>query len=589
MGYYENPPIIQPSRGSEIISSAISGAASSIAQGLIARGERKRQEEKERKLTIQKLQDRKNETDLYYNEKLEDWSSKQTQTTGDVDKKIYSIVQEKIKLAADSRIALLNETDPEIRQSYLKNIRNADGFLNNSASFAKSIAGQTATWRLDTKAIKVGEAGGHVINGATDKEVLDNTAAVEILGGMTDLYQDTNVDINEDENGDGVILTVTGKHKDGEAFNVKINSKTFEKSEAEGDGGLLVPVEGLDTFHKKAQEDILDKKGNIYEGYLSQTRETVDLPSKGTSGGGVGDQYQIVNGQRLQDRAMKDAIRKKAEITATGILSADGPSRLRTLLNYTLKQGVGYYDNEFKKLNPEEQKSFLSQALTDKAFTEMTKSLERTTDKNGNVTYWNPTADIKLKDKPSIAAVKEEKPEPTTYKEEYYDKMIQGYVPEEGEDVTPGKASYRTRANLVENLNKLSGKPDAYITREELFKMYKKSPYKSGKFATGLTIEEAYEKGKIKGDIKEGFNKLWKPGEILMKEGQGAYKPLKGYDVSSASGRIKLALDQTSGEGERKILQGKLKEAKLMDWIKKNPKKLNESEQSYAIRANKSI
>ncbi len=69
MGYYENPPIIQPSRGSEIISASITNAASSIAQGIINAGERRRKEEKERKLTLQKLQDRKNETDLYYNEK----------------------------------------------------------------------------------------------------------------------------------------------------------------------------------------------------------------------------------------------------------------------------------------------------------------------------------------------------------------------------------------------------------------------------------------------------------------------------------------------------------------------------------------
>ena len=60
MGYYENPPIIRPGRGSEIISASIADAASSISKALIERGERRRQEEKENKLTLQKLQDRKN-------------------------------------------------------------------------------------------------------------------------------------------------------------------------------------------------------------------------------------------------------------------------------------------------------------------------------------------------------------------------------------------------------------------------------------------------------------------------------------------------------------------------------------------------
>ena len=138
MGYYENPPIIQPSRGSEIISASITNAANSIAQGILNAGERRRQEEKERKLTLQKLQDRKNETDLYYNEKISDWATKQPTTSDVVDKQIYNLVQNKITLAADSRIALLNETDPTKRQEYLKNIRNANIFLDSSATFAKS-------------------------------------------------------------------------------------------------------------------------------------------------------------------------------------------------------------------------------------------------------------------------------------------------------------------------------------------------------------------------------------------------------------------------------------------------------------------
>jgi hypothetical protein len=126
MGYYENPPIIQPSRGSEIVSAAIVNAANSLSQGLLMAGERRRQEQKERRLTIQKLQDKKNETDLLYNEKMSDWALKQPDTNKAVDEKIRKIVQEKIVLAADSRIALLNETNPAKRQEYLKNIRNVN-------------------------------------------------------------------------------------------------------------------------------------------------------------------------------------------------------------------------------------------------------------------------------------------------------------------------------------------------------------------------------------------------------------------------------------------------------------------------------
>lgn len=591
MGYYENPPIVQPSRGGEIMSASITNAANSIAQGILNAGERRRQEEKERKLTLQKLQDRKNETDLYYNEKISDWATKQPTTSETVDKQMYNLVQNKITLAADSRIALLNETDPAKRQEYLRNIRNANVFLDSSANFAKSIAGQTATWRLDTKAIKVGEPGGHVINGSTDEEILDNTAAVEILGGMDARYKNPNIEVQEDEQGDGVILKVSGKHDDGRDFNVVINSKSFDKSEAEGDNGLLIPVESIDTFHTQAKQDIVDKKGNIYEGYLSPKRETVDLPSSGTSGGVGKDQYQIVNGQRLQEKAIRDAIKKKAEITASGMVGADGPGRMRALLDYTLKQGVGYYDREFKGIiDPNEQKRILSDILTEKAFTEMTRSLEKTVE-NGQTVYWNPTADIKLKDKPSASSLKtkEEKEQPTTYQSEYYDELINGYQPKQGENVTPAVTAYRTRAGLVENLNQLSGKTDKYITKEELEKMYANAPYKTGKFDTGLTIAEAIEQGKVKGTVKDMVKKVYGDSYIFMKEGEGAYKPIKGYDVNSATDRIKLALNNTADAGEKKLLQGKLKDAKLMDWVKNNPKKAGESDQAYAQRAAKSI
>jgi hypothetical protein len=588
MGYYENPPIIQPSRGSEIVSAAIVNAANSLSQGLLTAGERKRQTQKEHRLTIQKLQDRKNETDLLYNEKLSDWSLKQPNTNEAVDKKIHSIVQSKIILAADSKISLLNETDPAKRQQYLKNIRDADGFLNSSAGFAKSIAEQTATWRQGAKGATVGVPGGYVINGKDDKEINDNTAVAEILGGMTEGYTDTNIDVNPDENGDGVVMKITGRHKDGTPFERVINSKTFGKSEEEGGDGLLIPVESLDTFHTKAKEDVVDKKGNIYPGYLSQERETVDLSSKGNSGGGVGsDQYQIVNGQRLQEKLIKSKIREKADVTAAGMIKVDGQSRLRALLDYTLEQQPGYYDKNFKTKTPEEQKQILTDLLTEQSWGQMTKSLEKTVGQNGETVYWNPTADIKLKDKVNLSTAnpRKEKEKPTTYKTEYYDDIISGYVPGEKENLQEGQIKYRTRSKLVENLNRLSGNSGKYVTREDLFEKFKKSKYVTAdKFDTGLTMQEAIDQGKVKGTLDELYKKKYGNDQIFTRDGKKV-RPVRGYDFNSAEGRVKLALDQTSDAGERKILQEKLSDARLMDWVRTHPRKQGESDQAYAARA----
>lgn len=583
MGYYENPPIVQPSRGGEIISAAIANAASSVSQGIMVRGERKRQEEKERKLTIQKLQDKKNETDLYYNEKLSDWKLKEPTVNNTVDTKVYEMVQQKITLAADSRIALLNETDPKMRQQYLDNIRKANVFMDSSANFAKSIAGQTATWRLDTKGIKVGEVGGHVVDGKTDKEIIDNTAAIEVLGGMNSLYTDTNIDVTEDENGEGLMLKVTGKHKDGSAFDVMINSKQFEKSEAEGDSGLLLPVESLDTFHTKAKEDIVDKKGSVYEGYLNPTTETVDVRSSGDSGGGVGGDVFQIRARRLQETAIRAAIDKKSEVTATGMLSADSPSRLRTMLNYTLKQPIGFYDDEFKGKTTEEQKVLLKNLLTNKAFESMTRDFRKTKDANNNPIYWNPSDDVTLKDKQSEAELRAnakarsgentEEPAPTTYKTKNYDDIIQGYVPQQGEKLQKGQVEYRTVLSLVDNLNKLSGANGKYEPRASVFERYKKSALEEDE---DLTEEE----------LKKGFNKVIPAGDILVKVGT-KYRPVTGYNLKSAESRVRLALDQTSNASEKKILQSKLNDAILMDWVQKNPMKQGESQEQYAKRARK--
>lgn len=394
MGYYESPPIIQSGKGSEIVTASIAGAANSIAQGLMAKGERRRQEEKERKLTLQKLQDRKNETDLYYNDKLSDWSAKEPKVNDTVDKKIYDIIQQKITLAADSRIALLNETNPAKRQEYLKNIRNADSSLTNAASFSKRIAEQSATWRMATKASKVGSPGGNVVNGKDDADILNNTAALEIIGGMTALYKNPNVEVEEDENGDGFILNISGEHKDGTNFNIPIRSKEYLKADTEMGDGLLLPVESLDTFHTQAMQHVADKKGLIYEGMLLQTRETVDLPSSG------GDIYQIKNARRLQEPLIKAEIDKTSSVTAAGLIGADSQSRLRTYIDYTLEQGPGWYDKNFKNVtDPNVQKATLSKMLTDKAFAELVRNLPRVKQKDGTIAYYNPDAPEGIKPK----------------------------------------------------------------------------------------------------------------------------------------------------------------------------------------------
>ena len=560
MGYYENPPMIEPDRSGSIIANSIIKSSEAIAKGLLMRGERKREEEKERRLTIQKMQDRKNTVDLQYNEALSKWSKDTVNQNQGLNEKVYEVIQSKMTLAADSKIALLTETDPKKRQEYLTNIRNADGFLDNSAKFGETIAMQTATWREAAKALKIGVPGGYVINGESDEQIVDNTAAIEILGGMDQTYKNSKIDVQPDEKGDGVLLTVTGEHDDGRPFSVTINSKEFMSADNAGVGGLLLPVEQLDDFYSEAKKEVSDDKGNLYAGYLSETRETVDLPSKG------GDIYQIRNGQRLQDKAIRARIDKKSEIRASSILASYNASSLKTLVNYTLSGDPSYYDNQFKLMTPEQQKAELSKMLTDKTFDGLTKDLEKTTDANGNVVYWNPTASIGIKPKPpKEPKAPVEKPEPRTYREEYYDNIIS-----KGDDIT-----------LVEHLNKLSGNVK-FVDRNEIFQMWKNAAY-------GSTSKTNAEKFKTDAEAKKEFNKTYpqSDGNIYKETSSGIFSPLKGYNLKKAEDRVKLALDQTSKEGEKKILQNKLYDARLSDWITANPKKSSETLEQYDARIKK--
>jgi hypothetical protein len=604
MGYYDNPPIIDFSKGYDY-SQGIINASNAFVQGMNARADRKRQEEQQQELTIKRLQERKYEVDLAYNDKLSDWSGKQKNTNTEVDNQIYGIVQEAITTAADNRIRLLNETNPAKRQEYLQSIRDADALMTNTGQFAKVLAGQVATWRLNTPAIKVGEIGGNVINGKDETEILDNTAVVEVLGGMSKDYTDTNIKV--ERSGDSILLNVSGKRMKGGSgpgnklmvdFNKTINSNTFNAADEDANNGFLLPVESDDTFIKQAKETIFDEKGkNIIPGFLAQTSFTVDLNSKnidsqGRPTKGDKDIYQITNGKMLEETAIKAEIAKKAEITATGLIAASGskPATLRTYINYTLKKGPTFYDKEFSILKPDAQKEALTKMLTDHAWGKMTREFETSTVNNKKV-YWAPGFGESTKAKPSTTGGggKQEEQQEPTYLAEYYDNLINGYKPQPGEQVNGAKAAYRTRSGLVSTLNDLSGKVDRFITREDLEKQYANSPYIVGNFDTKLTISEAIAKGKIKGTVKDFVKKIYGDSYIYTKEGEGTYKALKKYNIENATDRIRLALDYTANAGEKKQLQGKLKEAKLMDWVRKNPIKTGESQEAYAQRANKSI
>lgn len=379
MGYYENPPIINFNEGYNRVTAGIVDASKTVAEALIKKGERDR-------LTTEKLQQQKNETDLAYNAKLAQWDASTPIQNEELNGKIHGMLQQKIQIAADAKIALLSETDSAKRQEYLKLIRNADVFMSNAAGFAKNVAMDTATWRENAAAIAVGQENGWVINGKDADEIGARTGAVEILGKMDQMYDNHSIDI--EDMGDSFRLKIKGKRKGNEnGFDIGIDAKSYLSSDNEGGGGFLQKVENLDEFKKSSKKNLVDDKGNLKENFVSQNPETVKL----------NDKYQIVYGQRLDDTGIKNEIRKQAEIKASGYLRANKEASLRSLLNYTLKQGPEYYDSVFKNPNNtvEMQQKMLTELLTEQAFGSLTSDLHKTKEGDQEV-YWGPNSKIDL-------------------------------------------------------------------------------------------------------------------------------------------------------------------------------------------------
>jgi len=262
MGYYENPPIINLNRGSEKIAAGFANATNSIVDALIKRGDRRREEEKEQKLTIKKLQEEKNKVDLYYNDYISNWSKDQPQGNPTIEQS-KALLQQKIQMAADARIALTMETDPTKRKDYLKTISNAESFMDIAGKFGKNAAGEILTYR-QTPGIAMNTPGGWAVN-ADDENLGKTTDTLNVLSGMTQEYENHNVELVD--LGGTFAVKISGKKKDGKTFENVVNASDYLNSDGSGTGGFLQKVENVDEFRKQSLNSIIDKETGKITGF----------------------------------------------------------------------------------------------------------------------------------------------------------------------------------------------------------------------------------------------------------------------------------------------------------------------------------
>lgn len=368
MGYYENPPILNLNPGADKITAGIMDAADSISKALLKRGEDRREEEKQRKLSIQKIQEEKNKVDLSYAEKLSDFDIKNpTNQKDDMALQVRAMLQDKIKLAADAKIALTMEADPAKREEYLKHITNANKFMDVAAKAGKGFAMEAATFG-DTSAIAMNVPGGWAVTG--DELVRkDRTSALEIMCNRTGHFKSYGRKLID--KGDHFDVEFYGQ-RDGEdkEFRTTINSLDYLNSDDNGNGGLLYKVENTTEFFDDAKKTVFDAKSNkIYDNFIAEGVTDVNL----------GDGYQLAGARKLDLDAVKAEVYKKANVKAAGYLKANKPTDMWSLVNWTLGMGEGYYEKVFPRDQaPEIQQAVLAKLLTEKAVNNMTGTLRKT-------------------------------------------------------------------------------------------------------------------------------------------------------------------------------------------------------------------
>lgn len=370
MGYYENPPIINLNSGAEKIAAGFSNAANSIAEALIKKGDRKREEEKQRRLSVQKIQEEKNKVDLSYAEKLSDFDIKNpTNQKDDIALQIRTMLQDKIRVAADAKIALTMETNPAKREEYLKHITNANKFMDVAAKAGKGFAMEAATFG-ETNAIAMNVPGGWAVTG-DELTRKDRTSALEIMSNRTGHFKSYGRKLID--KGDHFDVEFYGQ-RDGEdkEFRTTINSLDYLNSDDNGNGGLLYKVANSTEFFDHATNTVLDSKsGKIYENFIDGNEQDVNL----------GDGYKLAKARKLNLSAVESEIYKKADIKAAGYLKANKPTDMWSLVNWTLGMGEGYYEKVFPRDQaPEVQQAALAKLLTEKAVGNMTKKFRKTND-----------------------------------------------------------------------------------------------------------------------------------------------------------------------------------------------------------------
>ena len=250
---YENPQIIVDNSG-QILARGIAGFGSGIAAGITKFGEAQKQAKKEAEAERLQQQRFKNQIELEYNRLGSQFKS--TIKGKPLSQQLNPLINARLKNAADARIALDSEVNPEKRAELNKIIIGADEFLTNVGLVVEKFQGDGVTYK-DTPSSDLERIYGITGN---NEDKLSNQLLLSVGAGyggefkIADDFDNNNINISAYGNVDGKNIT-----KD-------LNGNDYLQSNSE----LIFKIpQTLDNAAISLDKTFRDDKGNINLKYIA--------------------------------------------------------------------------------------------------------------------------------------------------------------------------------------------------------------------------------------------------------------------------------------------------------------------------------
>ena len=250
---YRSPEIITD-RSGEIISQGFASFGQSIASGLEKYASNQERLRKERDAETARMQKMKTELELEANSRAANFKANIPKTT--FNERLNPIIDERLKEAADAKIALYQESDPAARAELLKTISNVDNFLLSTGEFVKQIQEEGSAWS-EMKVTDINTTFG--INGSDDESIKNNQGFLGFISGQSDA--DYNLAYDPKTNS----ITLDAKGKVGES-QWAVNG--FNSVDYLGSGGeLLYSIPQIkEEIINSSTKLITDDKGKLLPG-----------------------------------------------------------------------------------------------------------------------------------------------------------------------------------------------------------------------------------------------------------------------------------------------------------------------------------